>query len=1069
MLGKVTYITENIYQELGKLDEVDGHSFEKLMVQYISKELEPYFSKSLRIKNTSITRDDGRDIIITSSEDFQLFGMNFYCKNKRNITVYIECKSSKNFRIDRDKFSHNILAANSSDVDYLILLTNKSITPEAYFMAQENGQRNKYEFRLFDKILLRSIFEQYIPSTEVSISYQIQYGMTNDKNKMDVYILFQNHTSQKQLCKYKLKSNRNWILAQENLNVYLDPYCCISKKVTAIKEYSDGIDDLILNFEYNNQTKSVIINGSNMKYLFETPLVGAQHKFLVESLFESIICNDKQLFIHIYGEAGIGKTRIKDEILKKLDGTNNEILSYRCSECLHTGDKEEFINLLLKNNLENNKKSEFSKYVIIVEDFHHASKNLIEYIMNYLTNPNSVYGPVTFFILGRSDDTFQNDEYIRFISYSKLSKNIISKKVDKLESDASYSLIKEIINEVPQKVLDDIYIASENNPFYIIQFIEYLLENKLVNIINRNTVGIINAATFLNKIYIPKSIEELLEQRLYILKSQISERAYQFLLILAFKKNKCSSELFNIFLSSEDDTREYLFQHHLLKLEESQTNILFEHENIFRYCSKLIEQKEISKRISQIIHQEKYLFNSLSLFEKGKVYFQINNFKKASNCYQEIIDKVSNFKNVATENLPYYYLEYIEDIYFIFRANKNIELQRKCLLSELYISLHNITNGKAKKNIDKIENIIFKNHKNDTCLKITYKQMKMHYYMQCGNNLKAIQLGCELIAQERLDDKNVFPIDTKFNLFDRMSSLYYQLNHKELAKRYNELGLKISKENNDDNFHALSYMTASKICFFDDTKTSIKKMHKAQEYINKTQNIRLSCHNNLSIISAEMLLNTDRKNDFTDKVNKQLQIAQEISYPIAEIRAYYLLAVTSYLEVKQATDIDTSILYLDKAIELSIYNASIKMLPNIYNLKAIIATYQHTDTDLIFKYYNTMLQYLKQQNQLFLGDGDFTYSNIINLTNYALFLLQNHSENEFYVFMSQIGGYKAETFCNFNCSESPLCFYSCSNNLDEFQKLGKQIINKNKFINLSNAKKYNLRDKRTDYYIPLLV
>lgn len=1069
MLGKVTYITQNIYQESAKLDEVDGHSFEKLMFQYITKELEPYFSQNLRIKNTSVTRDDGRDIIITSAEDFQLFGMNFHKKNNENITVYIECKSSKNFRIDRDKFSHNILAANSSNIDYLVLLTNKCITPEAYFMAQENGKKNNYEFRLFDKILLRIFFEHYIPASELSISYQIQYGATNDKNKLDVYLLFQNHTSQKQLCKYRLKSNRNWILALENLNIYLDPYCCISKKVTAVKEYSDGIDDLILNFEYNNQTKSVIINGSNIKYIFETPLVGTQHKYLVKTLSDAIIFNEQQLFIHIYGEAGIGKTRIKDEILKKLDGTNNEILSYRCKECLQTNDKEEFINLLLRNNLLNNKKIEFSKYVIILEDFHHASKDLIGYIKNCSSSENIFRGPVTFFILGRFDDTFQNDEYIRFISYTKLSANIISKKVEKLESDASYFLIREIINEVPQKVLDDIYTASENNPFYIIQFIEYLLENKLVNIINRNTVGIINATTFLDKIYIPKGIEDLLERRLFTLKTQISERAYYFLLILAFKKNKCSSEIFDTFLSSEDNEREYLFQHHLLKLEESHSNVLFEHENIFRYCSKLIEQRKNYILISQIIYQEKHLFKSLSLFEKGKVYFRINYSEKALDCYQEIIDKVTNFKNVATENLPYHYLDYIEDIYFIALSNKNIDLQRKCLLSELYISLHNIANGKAKRNIDKIEKFILENHKNDIRLKITYKQMKMHYYMQCGHNLKAIQLGCELVAQERLDDKNLFPIDTRFNLFDRMSSLYFQLNHKELAKKYNELGLKISKENNNDNFYALSYMTASKISFFDNTKTSIKKMQKAQEYIDKTQNIRLNCHNSLSIISAELLIDTMSKNDRIYKIHKQLEIAQKIRYPIAEIRAYYLLAVTSYLKVEQVTDADIPISYLDKAIELSIYNASIKMLPNIYNLKAIIATWQNATTDLIFKYYNTMLQYLKQQNQLFLGNGDFTYSNIINLTNYALFLLQNHSENEFYTFMSQIGGYGIETFCNFNCAESPLCFYSCNNNLDAFQRLGKQIVNKSKFINLSNAKKYNLQDERTGYYIPLLV
>lgn len=91
--------------------------------------------------------------------------------------------------------------------------------------------------------------------------------------------------------------------------------------------------------------------------------------------------------------------------------------------------------------------------------------------------------------------------------------------------------------------------------------------------------------------------------------------------------------------------------------------------------------------------------------------------------------------------------------------------------------------------------------------------MKMHYYMQCGNNLKAFQLGTELLALERYSNSDLFSSDVKFNLFDRMSSLYNQLNHKELAVLYNKLAFDVAKNENSNTFYALSFMTLSKICF----------------------------------------------------------------------------------------------------------------------------------------------------------------------------------------------------------------------------------------------------------------
>lgn len=1071
MLGQVNYITHNVYQDQGPYDKVEGSDFENIMHKLVSNYLQKYFIQGLRLKKTPNTRDDGRDMIITSPVDFFLWGKEFKHKNKKDIiTVYIECKSTKDIRVSRDKFSHNILVANDSNIDYFVLITNKGITPEAYYLAMTNAEENGYEFVLFDKILL-NIFtsSNYLPSSEETISYQIMTGFENGENRLDIFLLFQNHSSQKQLFKYKLKSNRNWKLSEEALNKFIEPYSCMAVRVTALKVYNDGIDNLLLNVEYDNNTKIVSINSSNVNYIFETPLVGQQHKELINSISEKILNNYQKLIFHVHGEAGIGKTRIKDEIVRNIQDCGIDIVEFRCMEKRQEFDKQEFISSMTEKGIILNSSNQYSRYVVVLEDFHYASQCLADYIV-YCSNPSVLFdNPISFIILGRSDDTIFNKDYIMFTEFAKKSKFIFDNEIKKLELSDCMALIKSIIKEVPQKVLDDICYAAENNPFYVIQFIEYLLENKLVNIANRNTVGIINAATFKEKIYIPRNVEELLEKRINLLREYVGEVAYDFLLILAFKKNICASELFDKLFTLDKSSKEYLMLHHFIKIDCTKQNIIFEHENIYQYCSKLLLSDCTSNNIYKKIYKTDTIFESLNKFEKGKVYYKNKLYDKALDSYQEIIKQVKLFDNVAAINMPFYYLEYIDDIYFIFLKTKEEEMCEKCILSILYISLHNISNGYASDNIKSVEKKIKENHKHNYKLQISYKQMKMHYYMQCGNNLKAFQLGSELLALERYSNSDLFSSDVKFNLFDRMSSLYNQLNHKELAVLYNKLAFDVAKNENSNTFYALSFMTSSKICFFENSDESLEHMQNAQKYISCIKNSRLSCHNQLSIISAKCLIQPDMdKKDLLQAVKEQLDIATEIQYPIAQIRSYYLMAVLLYCQSHEIVDWDLIISYLDKAIELCIYNASIKLLPNIYNMKAIVANDLKENTDLIFKYYNTMFLYLKQQNQLFLGNFDFTYSNVINLTNYALFLLKNNSENEYYNFMSQISGYGIDVFCNFKCSDNKLCFYSCTNILDKFKEIEQGLL-KHRFINGFDASKYNLTDQNAEYYIPLLV
>jgi len=81
-----------------------------------------------------------------------------------------------------------------------------------------------------------------------------------------------------------------------------------------------------------------------------------------------------------------------------------------------------------------------------------------------------------------------------------------------------------------------------------------------------------------------------------------------------------------------------------------------------------------------------------------------------------------------------------------------------------------------------------------------------------------------------------------------------------------------------------------------------------------------------------------------------------------------------------------------------------------------------------------MVNYLKQEDLLFLGNLDFSYSNVILLTNYLIFLNDYGLESQKYQFLSQITYYGYSSICDYQCNRHVNCQYTCSKNIEIFQK-----------------------------------
>lgn len=1083
MLTSVSCITDNFNNQIWNLENYGAFNFEDYIHTILANELKPYYAHGLRIIKTAKTRDDGIDIYIESPKEFSIMGINFQLKGRKNIKVIIECKSTKHNKIALDKFAKNIIENDELDITYFILVTNGSIVPNAFYKALTKLEKNGCEFLLFDQYFLL----QYLNNSKyeipgevfytkydnlLQIQYQLRKGKINGRNCFELYLDLRNYSNKPISIVLNLISNRNWNI-EEMLNTKLvPPHRGICIRLLVKRVYNDGIDNFKLNVLYNNQSQILDIKNPEVVPDFQPPLTGKQHKRIIGE-----ICNDlihlSTLQVHyIYGEAGIGKTRIIDEIVKYIFDTDYIIVNILCDKRKNTNLKSKLYeelkikdsnDLFWRNLQEYFKNNKFSRYLVVIEDLHNATdefydqlKELTGYLNNY---------SCAFIIAGREDDTVYNESFFSFANW--LKNHVQSYSLKPLKEKECVSFIKSIIKDIPSTVLVTLQNVSKGNPFYIIQFIEYLLEINFATLLNRNTVGMTNVNTFSSQRYIPVKIEKLIQDRQqYLLQLENGKKYIDFLQILCLFGISAPNIILEEYWGNENDTvLNLLFRKHYLAYDDN-GNIKFDHETLFLFYNEEIKQKENLIRISQLILEEyDGILNYLPKFQKAKVLFYARKYQEAEKIFNPILVDVENIHNISSANLLREYFEYMDEIYQLADRKKNIILQEKIILASVYIPMHNMDYGTTASEIEKSLLKIKKYHSENLKLKNTVLQLRAHAELTAAKLKQAEQYFLELLAEERLAPGH-FSSESRFDLFDRTASLYTRYNHKELAEKYNKLSEIVANELEDPKLSCLAKMMKAKILYYSDTQLSIHYMEQAHEIMIKDHAYRINCHNNVSLTGANVMISANKDYAFSKyikDVKTLLDEAIDNNYSFSIIRCNLLLAALYYLDEKNL-NIEISKQYINDGINASIRYGCEKLMNYFYNLKAIISIREGYSAETALEFFDTMLEFLNKQNLLFLGNLDFCYGNIISLTNYAKFIYNYGDEQRLYRFLSKLSYYQSNKTCDFDCSSKKNCYYSCNKNIDIFKK-NIQHIDKKCLILMDPRFQYPLYDPHTGYYI----
>lgn len=1070
------------------LKGLSDYNFEEIIYGILASDYS-FKRDSIKVSQTRKSADGGKDIIIRSKIDFTLFGLPITKEGKDEITVYLECKSTTKSRVRLDSFGKNYLQTRKENIDYFVLITNGTISPNSFHLTYNAFRDNEIAFLVIDEYILKkyirennisvfSVDDIDVQHDDLVVEYQSTKYEVGQTLYVDLHLWIRNYSNSVKPCRIYLQTDRNWILSVPEKTFFIEPLRSQSVKIKATQEYQNGLQELKIGFSLNDVYKELLISAQSYTFDFLPRLFGDQHYQIIQEIKEKLDQEYSLCMISITGEAGIGKSRIIDEVIEQRGSSNIKYI-----RCYFERDNIEKsllnflkdIDLTFNTNFLNNEKkkvspkvvkkviekldSEYFTYVLIFEDLHHADSKICKVFKEIFDIKRELKSPLYLILTGRNDFTFPNEHYYSLLDYIKFyesNNSIFSYEVFPLSDTASKDLIRSTIENIPEIALNKIHKIGMNIPFNILQCIEYLLEMNLVKIKNRNTVGIPNLQQFSSKEYIPDSIEEIFLFRFKsIEKLKYSDSIKTFLFLSTFFGFQIPIELKEVVFDClpQDILDEVLIGRRFIKIV-SDKKIQWHHENILQFFMKLLYEGKKEFYCAEYILNHPALFYSLSNLDKGKIACMSRNYRTSKFYFKEIIAEVKRIDNFSSENINAYYFSYLDYVFKTLNELKSTkDILLKILLAKAYMGVHNLPLLKgaiicrnAREELQKI-----RLRKDDLEVYTNnLKQLEAHAHMNIGwmNHAKKamLEIECRIQLSDILKNKN----DLKFDLYNRLQDLYRFYNHLKLAEDYGKLAEITAIKADNNKMIAVHLIGTAVLYSYIKPLESLKLSKEAVKFSKSYGTERHVCLARLGLYAAELPYiknDIEKLEEMSKEVVDLLKIAIEKNYSSALPRIYLLLSVLNfYIEIQKSKIFQKSNRYTDMGIEASVKYGAGHYVWQLYNMKAIIYSHEGKSTNDIFKQFKTAVDYLYSEDLLFLGNLDFCCANLIVISNYIIFLDRYDTEEKLYKFISKLRFYKENEM----------------KTIDDYIKIVKNI-RKNKVIFQKKISKSLLYDETSGY------
>lgn len=1062
-IGKIKYLKHNPNAFELDVAHMTGHQFEESIYRLILKELSNYHDICRAIK-TPRSRDRGKDVIVTFVDNFCLFGINFHLpRDETTGRMHIEIKKKNSGSLAPNEFGGSLVQSDADGIkpNYFLLVTSSYLSPNTAYYAQQELNKVGTEFFIVDRHRLSHLFEDHKvsflgdygtpPKIEpVNISYCLQnedrfdtiwedspQSITSQK-KFYLYVKMQNYDSNEHIIDVNLHSDINWDLSStldtdtdlcspNSLRLFLPGFSTKCKKLRLEQVSLDAIEELRIAISIDDSHHTVKITSHNLNFEFDPPLFGKEHNKLKFEILNRLELEVPVRLIELHGIAGTGKSKLLNEVKRLSEGTNKHFVmreirreneTYALSSVLSEIVKQENIERDLPKGISVKRfkieltalsKKIFRHYVIVLEDMHHASKELLTLLKTIASGKEEYLKKITLIFTGRDDDTFANEHYYSFIDHitQQVQLNLTNEnsalfqiKLHSWSNEDSIKFIKHTVIDIPDFVVERIKDLSENTPFGTIQSIQYLLDLKIVEVVNRNTVGVLNAESFAAKVYIPSGIEELLKLRAENLVIHYSDRVIPYLSALAYlgMENQRS-----IVLKLMEDEFEYnlisdLCDRRLLDISEQ--GVKFYHENLQTYFLNLLEKDEVGKEAALKLLLNIEIRNLLDKHQQGYLFFLSKQYEIAFNYFTDIWSKISSSSadNISSIDIPKnYFIYFLPLIVIAIKLKKNPTIIQKICTIEVYTALHNMPLALALKISNrnlKIMRELNLQMVDDQKYLIKVEQLKAHTLLNMGFIKPAQKIMLEIATQAKLDQDISKDSALMFDVYDRLQNIYHQFNHLEQFKQYSDLSSQIANKISNKKMLSLVYSSRVKEHYYSNPEKFYKDTLEATNNALDKASKRHICHSKLNLYIAELVFFHKKREKIKNSIKsilENLHCATKNGYSFSITRSQLSLATAfCLLGLDDTNNRVNAEKYVNYGIESGLRYGNGFFHWQLHNIKAIIEmNHPACDNQTVAGHFETALSYLKRQGLLFIGALDSLSPNLSVISN-VIYFYDNH-------------------------------------------------------------------------------